>query len=66
MRTIKTDQLFNVPGEHDVYTDLGKQYMAWFGSRLSRDRLLQLQLPRRPRARARERPTLRERTQRVW
>ena len=32
MRTIKTDQLFNVPGEHDVYTDLGKQYMAWFGS----------------------------------
>jgi Icc protein len=29
--TIKTDRVFNVPGEHDVFTDKGKMYLQYFG-----------------------------------
>ncbi len=31
MGTIKTDQTFNVPGEHDVFIDQGKRYLQVFG-----------------------------------
>jgi 3',5'-cyclic AMP phosphodiesterase CpdA len=29
--TIKTGQVFNVPGEHDVFVDGGRRYMKFFG-----------------------------------
>jgi len=29
--TIKTDRVFHVPGEHDVFVDQGKQYLHFFG-----------------------------------
>jgi 3',5'-cyclic-AMP phosphodiesterase len=29
--TIKTDQVFNVPGEHDVFVDHGRRYLEFFG-----------------------------------
>jgi len=29
--TIKTDQVFNVPGEHDVFIDQGRRYRQFFG-----------------------------------
>ena len=29
--TIKTDRVFHVPGEHDVFTDHGKRYLQFFG-----------------------------------
>jgi 3',5'-cyclic AMP phosphodiesterase CpdA len=31
LRTIKTDRVFNLPGEHDVFLDRGKQYLQVFG-----------------------------------
>jgi 3',5'-cyclic AMP phosphodiesterase CpdA len=30
--TIKTDHVFHVPGEHDVFVDQGKRYLAFFGA----------------------------------
>jgi hypothetical protein len=30
--TIKTDRVFHVPGEHDVFVDHGKRYLAFFGA----------------------------------
>jgi hypothetical protein len=29
--TIKTDKVFHVPGEHDVFVDQGKRYLQYFG-----------------------------------
>jgi len=29
--TIKTDRVFNVPGEHDVFVDQGRRYLKFFG-----------------------------------
>ncbi len=29
--TIKTDRIFHVPGEHDVFVDHGKRYLQYFG-----------------------------------
>ena len=31
LNTIKADRIFNVPGEHDVFLDQGKQYLRYFG-----------------------------------
>jgi 3',5'-cyclic AMP phosphodiesterase CpdA len=31
LKTIKTDQVFYVPGEHDVFNDNGKQYLERYG-----------------------------------
>src|SRR4029077_20029528 len=30
--TIKTDRVFNVPGEHDVFVDHGRRYLKFFGA----------------------------------
>src|SRR5262249_5627733 len=30
--TIKTDRVFHVPGEHDVFVDHGKRYLRFFGA----------------------------------
>lgn len=31
LKTVKTDQVFYVPGEHDVFNDNGKQYLERYG-----------------------------------
>jgi Icc protein len=31
LRTIKTDRVYNLPGEHDVFLDQGKRYLQVFG-----------------------------------
>jgi hypothetical protein len=31
-RTIRTDRVFHVPGEHDVFVDQGKRYRQFFGA----------------------------------
>jgi 3',5'-cyclic-AMP phosphodiesterase len=31
LATIKTDRVFNVPGEHDVFVDRGRRYLQFFG-----------------------------------
>ena len=31
LSTIKTDRVFNVPGEHDVFVDGGRDYLKFFG-----------------------------------
>ncbi len=32
LSTIKTDRVFNVPGEHDVFVDQGRMYRQFFGA----------------------------------
>jgi 3',5'-cyclic AMP phosphodiesterase CpdA len=32
LATIKTDRVFNVPGEHDVFVDQGRTYRQFFGA----------------------------------